>query len=137
MPVDRDALKLPFESVSTEEGLHARFHEDGQLAYLGLYRDGQVQMEVEVSPVLGTGVSRRSLNFEFQAELPKGLQDQLEDWTRAKVAEIEDASGGALHCDFCRRHADEVARLIEGPNLYICNECVHLCVAIMSQEPED
>jgi ATP-dependent Clp protease ATP-binding subunit ClpX len=41
-----------------------------------------------------------------------------------------------LHCDFCRRDADEVERLIEGPNLYICNECVQLCVAILEHDPE-
>lgn len=31
-------------------------------------------------------------------------------------------------CSFCGRTADQVQRLIEGPNAYICNECVALCM---------
>ena len=137
MPIDRDSLNLPFDLRPPEDGLQARFHPDGQLEYLGLFRDGQVQMELEVSPGLGLGVSRRSEHFAMQLGLPGSSAGQLQEWTRAKLAEIEDTASGVLHCDFCRRDGDEVERLIEGPNLYICNECVGLCVAILEQESED
>ena len=37
-------------------------------------------------------------------------------------------------CSFCHRTQDEVARLIEGPGVYICDECVQLCVEILAEE---
>ena len=36
-----------------------------------------------------------------------------------------------LHCSFCGKHQDEVGRLIAGPDVYICNECVQLCNGIL------
>lgn len=34
-------------------------------------------------------------------------------------------------CSFCAKTAPEVDKLISGPGIYICNECVGLCVAIL------
>lgn len=136
MPVDRNALKLPFDALPTEDGLQARFHPDGQLAYVGLFREGQLQVDLEVTPGMGVGVIRRSEHFALQLGLPGGSGGQFQEWTRAKLAEIEDAASGVLHCEFCRRDGDEVERLIEGPNLYICNECVALCVSILGENSE-
>ncbi len=39
-----------------------------------------------------------------------------------------------LHCSFCGKGQDEVQRLIAGPEVYICDECVRLCTDIMTQE---
>jgi ATP-dependent protease Clp ATPase subunit len=38
----------------------------------------------------------------------------------------------ALHCSFCSKSADDVAQLIAGPNVYICDECVNICVSYLS-----
>lgn len=43
-------------------------------------------------------------------------------------------SGKDLHCSFCSKSQDEVKRLIAGPDVYICDECVQLCNDIMAQE---
>ena len=32
-----------------------------------------------------------------------------------------------LHCSFCGRSQNEVKRLIAGPGVFICNECVEIC----------
>ena len=135
MRVDRDTLKRGFSEDRPEDGLQATFHPDGQLASLTLYREGQLVTELEVNPALISGQIRKADHFEAQLELPSSPSAQLVDWTLARVAEIEDAAAEILHCSFCTRHADEVSRLIEGPNLFICDECVGLCVAILSQEP--
>lgn len=37
-----------------------------------------------------------------------------------------------LRCTFCGKKAMEVAKLIAGPNVYICDECVALCVDIIA-----
>ncbi len=39
-----------------------------------------------------------------------------------------------LHCSFCGKTQQEVRRLIAGPEVFICNECVELCNEIMSEE---
>jgi ATP-dependent Clp protease ATP-binding subunit ClpX len=39
-----------------------------------------------------------------------------------------------LHCSFCGKNAQEVKKLIAGPNVYICDECVDLCYSILSTE---
>ena len=39
-----------------------------------------------------------------------------------------------LHCSFCSKSQDEVSRLIAGPDVYICDECVSLCNEIIAQE---
>jgi hypothetical protein len=37
-------------------------------------------------------------------------------------------------CSFCGKHQRQVNKLIAGPGVYICNECVDLCVEIITQE---
>lgn len=37
-------------------------------------------------------------------------------------------------CSFCGKSADEVDRLIAGPDVFICNECIDLCASIIERE---
>ena len=39
-----------------------------------------------------------------------------------------------LNCSFCGKVQDDVKKLIAGPNVYICNECVDLCNDIIEEE---
>ena len=39
-----------------------------------------------------------------------------------------------LNCSFCGKVQDEVKKLIAGPSVYICNECVDLCNDIIEEE---
>ncbi len=41
-----------------------------------------------------------------------------------------------LHCSFCGKNQAEVKKLIAGPNVYICDECIHLCNDIIAEEVE-
>ncbi|MCT4663019.1 MAG: ATP-dependent Clp protease ATP-binding subunit ClpX [Tissierellales bacterium] len=41
-----------------------------------------------------------------------------------------------LRCSFCGKTQDQVRRLIAGPNVYICDECVTLCQEIIEEEFE-
>ena len=38
-------------------------------------------------------------------------------------------------CSFCRKPNTEVARLVAGPGVYICDECVSLCAELFKGEP--
>ncbi len=40
----------------------------------------------------------------------------------------------ALRCSFCGKSQEEVKKLIAGPHVYICDECVELCQEIMMEE---
>jgi len=42
-----------------------------------------------------------------------------------------------LRCSFCGKPQDQVRRLIAGPNVYICDECIELCQDIIDEEFED
>lgn len=39
-----------------------------------------------------------------------------------------------FHCSFCGKRRREVLKLISGPRVFICNECVALCVGILEKE---
>ena len=41
-----------------------------------------------------------------------------------------------LRCSFCGKPQDQVRRLVAGPNVYICDECIELCQEIISEEFE-
>ena len=46
-------------------------------------------------------------------------------------------SNKLLHCSFCGKNQNEVSKLIAGPSVFICDECVDLCNEIISDELEE
>jgi ATP-dependent Clp protease ATP-binding subunit ClpX len=48
----------------------------------------------------------------------------------------KDELSGELVCSFCGKSQDEVKKLIAGPSVYICDECVALCNEIIQEEYE-
>lgn len=42
-----------------------------------------------------------------------------------------------LRCSFCNKTQDQVRKLIAGPNVYICDECVDICAEIIEEEFEE
>ena len=42
-----------------------------------------------------------------------------------------------LKCSFCGKNQDQVKRLIAGPGVYICDECIELCSEIIADETEE
>ncbi len=45
-----------------------------------------------------------------------------------------DGKDGKLYCSFCGKGQREVRKLIAGPTVYICNECIELCNEIIADE---
>jgi ATP-dependent Clp protease ATP-binding subunit ClpX len=45
----------------------------------------------------------------------------------------------ALRCSFCNKHQDDVKKLIAGPAVFICDECVEVCNEILGADasPDD
>lgn len=48
--------------------------------------------------------------------------------------EMPPRSGKLHRCSFCGKTQDQVKRLVAGPNVFICNECIELCEEILSDE---
>lgn len=55
----------------------------------------------------------------------RGIADAL-----SEASSLELAAG----CSFCAKDRRKVSRLIAGPGVYVCDECVALCVQIMEEE---
>jgi ATP-dependent Clp protease ATP-binding subunit ClpX len=50
------------------------------------------------------------------------------------MAKKETDKGDTLCCSFCGKSQEEVRKLIAGPQVYVCDECVELCNEIMMEE---
>lgn len=48
----------------------------------------------------------------------------------------EPATAAEISCSFCAKPAPEVAKIIAGPGIYICNECVQACNDILAAGAE-
>jgi len=53
------------------------------------------------------------------------------------MARTREPSGGILKCSFCGKSQNDVRKLIAGPTVYICDECVELCNDIIAEEWEE
>ncbi|WP_455198557.1 ATP-dependent Clp protease ATP-binding subunit ClpX [Kaarinaea lacus] len=49
----------------------------------------------------------------------------------------DEDSGKLLYCSFCGKSQHEVRKLIAGPSVFVCDECVELCNDIIREEVED
>ena len=44
------------------------------------------------------------------------------------------SGNSSLRCSFCSKNQGEVRKLIAGPNVYICDECIEICTDIIAEE---
>jgi ATP-dependent Clp protease ATP-binding subunit ClpX len=45
-----------------------------------------------------------------------------------------ESTSDVLRCSFCNKPQREVRKLIAGPNVYICDECVDICLDIIAED---
>ncbi len=50
------------------------------------------------------------------------------------MSKVSDRNRNTLVCSFCNRTQEEVRKLIAGPSVYICDECIDLCNDIIAEE---
>ncbi len=48
-----------------------------------------------------------------------------------------DHEDGELKCSFCGKNQDQVKKLVAGPGVYICDECIELCNEIVEEELDE
>jgi len=60
-------------------------------------------------------------------------EESLQEFCLRWVGTIQRQAGFPRDCSFCGKDQSEVARLIAGPEVMICNECVTLCSEILAE----
>lgn len=86
---------------------------------------------------------RRRLDFVDRAKAFFGASDELRRrlqrglaalGARVEAAQRGEAPPSLLSCSFCGKTQREVRKLISGPNVFICDECIGLCNDIIADE---
>lgn len=66
------------------------------------------------------------------------MEEKFEVPTEDLKAEMDKRHGmllkGELYCNFCGKKQTEVKNLVAGPNVYICDQCIILCVDIIREK---
>lgn len=47
------------------------------------------------------------------------------------MGSYRDSLTGAMRCSFCGKGKNDVAKLIAGPQVYICNQCINICIEVV------
>jgi hypothetical protein len=86
-----------------------------------------------------TGFKEDAFIFETYLPKKKTFQEQSGVQSESKknsppAKPPRDGSGKVLYCSFCGKTQHEIQKLIAGPSVYICDECVALCNDIIGEE---
>ena len=54
--------------------------------------------------------------------------------TRSQISVPGASRLNTVHCSFCNKDKNAVAKIVAGPGVYICDECVNLCQQIIAAE---
>jgi hypothetical protein len=63
-----------------------------------------------------------------------GLDTQI---LKFKKAEIKVFGMGKIRCSFCGQSDDYLSHIIAGPNVYICEDCVSVCDAVLEDVKQE
>jgi hypothetical protein len=148
------SLRARLVAVSDSALEHAqaleRLHDAG-LAPRGVRANAEWRPPPELSrdlPRPGAPEAWQALDRSFDALLASLDEPEAScaDHARAYTAvgraarQVADGLAGATvlelaaGCSFCAKRREDVRRLIAGPGVYVCDECVALCVELMEEE---
>jgi ATP-dependent protease Clp ATPase subunit len=70
---------------------------------------------------------------------PADAERTTEDFPAIPMVDDDDVTAerkppDGKHCSFCGKAKQDVERLVSGPDVFICNECVELCEDILADE---
>ena len=123
-----------------EFGVHAQFDDAGRLVRLEHYAGGEPSREYlviapdEQSAQEVTGMEKEQDTNDpsvSDADYAVYYYDWIVDRIEQFCKRYEDKP---FRCSFCEKSQQEVAKLIAGPTVMICNECVAFCNDILEEE---
>lgn len=71
--------------------------------------------------------------FQIGSTLEETLKRAFGERWESQIPQFADESK-LLSCSFCGKNQNEVVKLIAGPSVHICDECVRTCEKILTQE---
>ena len=91
----------------------------------------------------GANVEICSARFEFIDQAGKAMlyavirtvPENLKRIQRDFHSPVVDDDGKVLDCSFCGKSQMDVTKLIAGPGVYVCNECIDICNEIIADKP--
>jgi hypothetical protein len=78
---------------------------------------------------------QKEISMDDQVVVTLVDSDKPDLTTLVKVIESASEYGSGdlgLHCSFCGKKEGEVSKIIAGPNVFICSECIKQCESILS-----
>lgn len=124
--------------VVPETGLYAVADENGLLMDCTIYSNGRPKKSISFSTSESVATVMTFIQQSGTAESETSrLQyyEELQERLTQFLSELQDKPSH-LGCSFCQRTQLEVRKLIAGPGIYICDECVRLCMDIVEDEVE-
>ena len=131
MKIDKSLLQAAYTTDSEADGLYAEFDVMGQIKVLSLRQEGLIIRTLRLEPRLLAGSSQRHRSFEISKDTSDSAEEQYGSWVKTEIREMEDRVNWVSRCSFCQKSADEVQKIIAGPSVYICSECILLCSEIL------
>ncbi len=93
----------------------------------------QIPYKQRVPPARALGFGGTGVLYRFQRSgISSRNGAKMTDDTRGRHDD-----GKLLYCSFCGKSQHEVRKLIAGPSVFVCDECVELCNDIIREELED
>src|SRR3989441_9200068 len=77
-----------------------------------------------------------SIRSSPSASSPHESQEHSRVSPRRSAMAGKRGDGESLRCSFCNKDQRDVKKLIAGPTVYICDECVDICLDIIAEERE-
>jgi ATP-dependent Clp protease ATP-binding subunit ClpX len=87
---------------------------------------------IQCNTYLLNAAEKMRLNFSFAYELQLNISFRSSQGVKA-LFKFNDEKG-QLKCSFCGKTQDQVRKLVAGPGVYICDECIELCTEIVEEE---
>lgn len=97
--------------------------------------DKEVEKLLDNMKTLNNVDLKKVLKVIAKIQQMEGKDDKELNKLLAKWEEVyDDVFKEKLRCSFCNKSQDEVRKLVAGPGVYICDECIDLCNEIMEEE---
>lgn len=138
MPLDRHTLAASGFVHNADEGLFFETRTNGCVFRFGLRRSEHEapgagsghEIELLDPPLNGVLAVERTWTTAIHPHPDGDPQITLEQWAQDARRRMTERATNVLACSFCGKTQAQVAKLIAGPSVYICNECAELTYEI-------